>query len=75
MAKIDEIKEFIGFLKAIFITLILIETSLIAWVFKNFETESGLRLLIVNAVLVIIALAVGFLFKLIIREIKRLKEL
>jgi hypothetical protein len=48
MAKIDEIKEFIGFLKAIFITLIVINTSLIAWVFKNFNTELVFKLYIVN---------------------------
>ena len=40
MPKIDEVKEFIGFLKAIFILLIVINTSLIAWIFKNFESES-----------------------------------
>jgi hypothetical protein len=33
MAKIDEIKEFIGLLKVIFIILVAIDTSLIAWTF------------------------------------------
>ena len=35
MAKIDEVKEYIGFLKVVFVTLIAIDTSLIAWIFKN----------------------------------------
>jgi len=30
MAKLDETKEYIGFLKAIFITMIVVNTSLIA---------------------------------------------
>jgi hypothetical protein len=30
MAKLDEVKEFIGFLKAIFVTLVVVDTSLIA---------------------------------------------
>jgi hypothetical protein len=43
LAKIDEAKEYIGFLKAIFITLIVIDTSLIAWVFKNFDAQTSFR--------------------------------
>jgi len=37
MAKIDETKEFIGFLKVIFVTLIAIDTSLIAYILKNIK--------------------------------------
>ena len=39
MPKIDEVKEFIGFMKAIFIMLIVIDTSLIAWIFKSYEIK------------------------------------
>ena len=35
MPKIDEVEEFIGFMKAIFIMLIVIDTSLIAWKKSN----------------------------------------
>ena len=35
MAKLDEVKEFIGFLKVVFVTLVAVDTSLIAWIFKN----------------------------------------
>ena len=37
MAKIDEIKEFIGFLKLLFATFVAIDVSLIAWFVKNHE--------------------------------------
>ena len=35
MAKIDEVKEFIGFLKAVFITTIVIMSSLVAYLYKQ----------------------------------------
>ena len=34
-----KLKSLLVFLKAIFIMLIVINTSLIAWVFKNFDIE------------------------------------
>ena len=37
MADIDEVKESIGFLKAIFLMLIAIDSSLIAWLFNHSE--------------------------------------
>lgn len=75
MPKIDEVKEFIGFLKAIFILLIVINTSLIAWIFKNFENESTGRLYIVVLLVFLLSLAIGTLFSKILEEIKRLKDL
>ncbi len=75
MPKIDEVKEFIGFLKAIFITLIILDTSLIAWVFKNFENENMGRLYTVVFLIVILSISIGMLFGKILKEIKRLKDL
>ncbi|RLA58902.1 MAG: hypothetical protein DRQ78_11295 [Epsilonproteobacteria bacterium] len=75
MPKIDEVKEFIGFLKAIFILMLVIDTSLIAWMFKNFENESLTRLYIVSFMVFILCLAIGILFSKILEEIKKLKDL
>jgi len=75
MPKIDEIKEFIGFMKAIFIMLIVIDTSLIAWIFKNFENESIGRLYIVVFIVLAISIVVALLFVKILKEIKHLKDL
>ena len=75
MPKIDEVKEFIGFMKAIFIMLIVIDTSLIAWVFKNFENESMSRLYIVVFIILVISIVVALLFNKILKEIKHLKDL
>ena len=75
MPKIDEVKEFIGFLKAIFILMIVIDTSLIAWIFKNFENESMGRLYMVVFLVFILCVTIAILFSKILREIKRLKDL
>ena len=75
MPKIDEVKEFIGFMKAIFIMLIVIDTSLIAWIFKNFENESMSRLYIVVFIVLVISIVVALLFEKILKEIKHLKDL
>jgi hypothetical protein len=34
MAKLDKAKEYIGFLKAIFVMIVAIDSSLVAWLFK-----------------------------------------
>lgn len=71
MAKIDKVKEFIGFLKAVFITSIVIMSSLIAYLYnKNIEDDY----------LVVVALLIDFviivlLFKKIIKEINLLEDL
>ena len=75
MPKIDEVKEFIGFMKAIFIMLIVIDTSLIAWIFKNFENESMGRLYIVVFIVLVVSIVVALLFDKILKEIKHLKDL
>lgn len=74
MAKMDEIKEFIGFLKAIFVTMIVIDTSLIAWIFKNFSNESMAKLLVVVALIFVLSSTIAFLFVKILKEIKKLEE-
>ena len=71
MAKIDKIKEFIGFLKAIFITAIVIMSSLIAYLYNKTVEDNYLVLLALIIDLVIIIL----LLKKIIREINKLEDL
>ena len=74
MAQIDEIKEKIGFFKAIFITLLVIDTSLIAWVFKNYNIDK-VKLYIVLFVIIYLSVFLGFLFIKILDNIKKLKDL
>ncbi len=71
MAKIDKIKEFIGFLKAVFITSIVILSSLIAYLYDRPVQDNFLVLMAIVVDIVVII----FLFKKIIKEINALEEL
>ena len=71
MAKIDEIKEYIGFLKAIFITMIIIDTSLVAYLYKKTFFED----IYVLVTIIFVTIIVLMLFKKILKEIKSLGEL
>ena len=73
MARLDRAKEYIGFLKAIFITIIAIDSSLISWLFKNSN-------LAFNSILVIIGISISsivilVLFKYILKKIEDLEEI
>ena len=71
MAKIDEVKEFIGFLKAVFITTIVIMSSLVAYLYKQPLEENYLAL----TALVIDIIVLLALLKTILKHIKMLKDL
>ena len=71
MAKIDKIKEFIGFLKAVFITAVVIMSSLIAYLYKQPLAGNWIVLVALVIDLVVIVL----LFKKIIKEINTLEEI
>ncbi len=74
MAKIDKIKELIGFLKAIFITLIIIDTSLIAWEFKNYLEVQNWKLYVVLFLIIVLSLAIAKLFLIILEKITSLED-
>jgi hypothetical protein len=71
MAKLDEIKEFIGFLKAVFITAIVIMSSLVAYLYQKPLEDNY----IVLAAICIDAIMISLLLKKILKEIKSLKDL
>ena len=73
MAKIDRIKEFIGLLKALLITLIVIDTSLIAWLFNN--TYLSMKSIIVIVTIAGISLAIIILFLFILEKITSLEDM
>ncbi len=71
MAKLDEVKEFIGFLKAVFITAIVIMSSLVAYLHKK-PLEDNYLVLIALVIDIVVLLA---LLKTILKHIKMLKDL
>ena len=75
MAKIDEVKEYIGFLKVVFVTLVAIDTSLIAWIFKNHILSDKISIYIVFGIIFIMTIIICFLFIYILKNIKKLKDL
>ena len=73
MAKIDRAKEYIGFIKAIFISLIVIDASLIAWLFEN--TYIDFRSSLVIFAIALVSLSIIVLLKHILKKIKDLEEI
>ena len=73
MAKLDEVKEFIGFLKAVFLALVAIDSSLVAWLFSH--TIISIKSIIVLFLVLIITINIVILFKSILNKIKMLKDL
>jgi len=73
MAKLDEVKEFIGFLKAVFLVLIAINSSLVAWLFNH--TVVNIKSIIVLFLIFLITINIIILFRFILIKIKSLKDL
>jgi len=71
LAKLDKVKEFIGFLKAVFITSIVLLSSLIAYLYSKELSDNYIVLfaIIIDVVFII------FLFKKIMKEINLLEDL
>jgi len=55
--------------------MIVINTSLIAWIFKNFDSVEYWKLYIVVGLIFMISSAIAMLFVKILKEIKKLEEL
>lgn len=75
MAKIDEIKEFIGYLKVLIGIAIAVSLSLIVWMFNHYDSLSNFdRVISFIAFIFDLVLAV-FLNKKIITQIKSLGDM
>ena len=73
MAKIDKQKEYISFLKAIFLTLIAIDTSMIAWLFNHPKID--FYSIIVLFGILNFSIAILVLFRFILKKIDELEDL
>jgi CHASE2 domain-containing sensor protein len=73
LAQIDKEKEFIGFLKAIFLTFIAIDSSMIAWLFNH--PKLNIYSIIVLIGIFSFSVTIIILFKLILKKIDELKEM
>jgi hypothetical protein len=75
MAKIDEIKELIGFLKVLFATFVAIDVSLIAWLTKNHLDNTSLLNSGAFVLIILFSFAIIIDVKAILKNIRRLKDL
>ena len=75
MAKIDRIKEEIGWLKAIFGMLFATDVSMIAYLFTKIDDLSKLQIVIVLVALFLVTIAIIIVNKKAIRKIEEIEEL
>jgi len=73
MSKLDEVKESIGLLKAIFIVLIVIDSSLIAWLF-NHPSLTLASSVVIGAIMFVTGIDL-LIFKNILKKINSLEDL
>lgn len=75
MAKIDEIKEELNYLK-VWLSIIVVTTiSLISWLVGNYESQSFLKVSLAMVSIIILTLSILIIDKKIKNKIKMLKEL
>ncbi len=74
MAKIDRLKEEIGWLKVVFGVLVAIDATLLGWLAQNYATASRLLVLAGTAVTVAVTVAVVRVNRLAYRRIEQLEE-
>ena len=75
MARIDKLKEEIGWLKVIFTILIATDISLIAWAVQNYRKTSLLMLIVGGIGGLLITFAIVWVNRVAYRKINELEEL
>ncbi|MEA3330675.1 MAG: hypothetical protein U9Q29_03165, partial [Campylobacterota bacterium] len=75
MAKIDEIKESIGYLKVVFSILIAINVSLVAWLYKNYETVNFVDSIVLLILSILISVGIVYINRKILSKIRSLRDL
>ena len=75
MAKIDEIKELIGFLKVLFATFVAVDVSMIAWLYRNHSNNTLLINTISAILIVLFSIGIILVVAAILKNIRNLKDL
>jgi len=75
LSEVDEIKEFIGYLKVVFALVLATTIGLMSWLVQNYQSAE--RLLLYSDVVLIVVLVITLILinRKILSDIKRLKEL
>ena len=75
MSEIDEIKEFIGYLKVVFALVLATTIGLISWLVQNYQSAGKLLLYADVLLVVVLVITLTLINRKILSDIKRLKEL
>jgi len=75
MAKIDRIKESIGYLKVIFSILIAIDISIVGWLFQNYDSMVNSKIIYASFAIIFITICIIFINEMILKKIDSLEEL
>ena len=75
MAKIDEIKEELNYLKVWLGIIVITTISLISWLINNYETSSDIKIFADVIAIVVLTVSIVFIDKNIKLKIKKLKDL
>jgi hypothetical protein len=75
LSEIDEIKEFIGYLKVVFALVLATTIGLISWLVQNYQSAEKLLLYADVVLILVLVLTLLFINRKILSDIKRLKEL
>ena len=75
MSEVDEIKEFIGYLKAIFALIMAITVGLISWLVQNYNSAEKLLVYADFLLITILIIVLILINRKILSDIRRLREL
>ena len=75
MAKIDEVKETIGYLKVVFSILIAINVSLVAWLYKNDELLNLIDIVSLLSLVILITICIIYVNRQVLSKIRSLRDL
>jgi len=75
LSELDEIKEFIGYLKVIFALVLATTIGLISWLVQNYQSAGKLLLYADVLLVVVLVITLILINRKILSDIKRLKEL
>ncbi|MEW6679531.1 MAG: hypothetical protein AB1297_00720 [bacterium] len=75
MAKVDKLKEEIGWLKIIFSILIATDISLVAWLVQNYGKATQLLIIVCAIAILLVTVAIVWVNRTAYRKIDELEEL
>ena len=75
MAKLDGVREELGWLKILFTVLAAVDVSLIAWVSQTYDTAKNALLFVAMAAAVVVTAHVIWINQVAYRKIRELKDL